>query len=164
MRRYGPLAMQRTTPFKPLFLVAAVVFALLLSGCDDLPKETTSRCYPDESACAGFLGANASVEPDLAMGADLFRRHCTSCHGSDGRGNGFPDRGDFTDPKWHTKWSDTDLFGIIKAGRGSKMPGFRLPTRELKSLTFLLRSLDSSRGKSDARIEKKEGQGPYMGP
>jgi len=149
---------------RALSYAALVALVCLSTACDDVPKEVVVRCVPAGADCESFMGANAHVEPDRALGGEIFSRQCATCHGRDGRGNGFPDRGDFSAPDWHKKWSDSELFGIIKAGRGAKMPGFRLPPRELKSVTLYLRSLDASRGKSDARIKKKEGQGPYMGP
>ncbi len=133
---------------------------ILLAGCESPPTETVSRCLPEGTDCEAFLGA--SVEPSLELGAEVYRRSCLGCHGSDGKGAGNVDRGNFADPGWHRRWSDSELMGIVTAGRGTRMPGFRLPTRELKSVVVYIRGMDEARGKADKAIPKKEGMGPVM--
>ena len=74
---------------------------------------------------------------------------------------GIPGRGDFTSADWQKKWTDADLDGIVTAGRGMKMPAFRLSQVDLRSVVIHLRRLDATRGAADAVIPKQEGQGPY---
>lgn len=131
-------------------------------GCDDVPTQTVSRCYPDDGACEEFLGARANVVANAEVGQQVFKDRCSRCHGVDGMGMGFVDRADFTSPGWQRRWSDSELGGIITAGRGMKMPGARLPPLELKSVVSHIRSFDTQRGKSDAPIAPKEGQGPKI--
>jgi mono/diheme cytochrome c family protein/uncharacterized membrane protein len=61
--------------------------------------------------------------------AQLFRRHCSRCHGGDGAGRRLPDHPmnvpDFTDPGWQARRSDSDLRTSILDGQGAKMPPFR---------------------------------------
>jgi mono/diheme cytochrome c family protein len=137
-----------------------VLFLLALGGCEEMPTRTVSKCFPNEGACDDFLGANARIEADPALGAETYRVHCSRCHAPDGRAMGLIDRGDFQDPGWQRRWSDSDLASVITAGRGMKMPGTRLTTLEMKSLIQHVRSLDPSRGKADEVIQPIEGQGP----
>ncbi len=141
-------------------VIAAAV--ALTAGCNEVPTETVSRCYPNEGDCAAFTGENARVEPNAAVGLAVYQKICASCHGLDGDGMGNSDRGKFSDPGWQRKWSDSELSGIVTAGRGMKMPGFRLSPLELKSVVVHVRGFDVKRGKSDAVIKAKEGQGPEM--
>ncbi len=112
-------------------------------ACNNYPTESVSKCHPDPSACKDFVtdGKAKQSKPDAAVGAQLFLTRCASCHGTDGRGDGNSDRGDFQSAEWHKKWSDIDIENAITAGRGMKMPGQRLPRFELKSLVLYLRSL-----------------------
>lgn len=122
-------------------------------GCDDVPTTTVSKCYPSAGDCQEFLGSDARAEADLALGSQLYQAHCTGCHGADGGGPGFGDRGNFADPGWQRRWSDSELMDIVTAGRGTKMPGLRLPQKALESVVAHVRSFDAQRGSADAPIE-----------
>jgi len=136
----------------------------LLAGCRDVPTATVALCLPEGSDCTAFLSRNASASATVELGLGLFAAQCATCHGKDGRGMGLPGRGDFGDPRWHQEWSDADIDAIVTAGRGGKMPAFRLSPVELRSMVLFVRSLDESRGKADAPILEKQGQGPEMAP
>ena len=140
----------------PPFLIICVA---ALIGCREVPTETITRCVP-AGECADFTGTNVRVEANLQIGQGVYTKRCAGCHGRDGKGNGLVGRGDFTNPGWHRGWSDEDLIGVITAGRGKTMPGVRLPAIEMNSLVAYVRSLDVSRGSSDAPIEAPKGQGP----
>ena len=72
---------------------------------------------------------SAASKENIANGKDLFAKHCKSCHGSNGLGDGPKAAtldvpcGDFTSAKFQSQ-SDGDLFYKITEGRG-KMPAFR---------------------------------------
>ena len=139
----------------------SLFFALCLSGssCREVPTETVKRCVPI-GQCEQFTSVDTKIAVNLQLGSAVYTRRCAGCHGRDGKGNGLVGRGDFTNPGWHRGWSDEDLIGVITAGRGKNMPGFRLPGSEMKSLVAYVRSMDTSRGKADAPIKAQEGQGP----
>lgn len=137
------------------------VLLLTLAACREIPTETVSRCHPAGADCESFLAQNAESAANVGTGEAVYLSQCVSCHGKDGRGMGIPARGDFTSSDWHKRWADADLQGIVTAGRGGKMPAFRLPPIELRSVVLYVRSLDASRGASDAPIKAQEGQFPY---
>ena len=141
---------------RPSAALLALLLALPWAGCDDVPTETVSRCHPNDAACAGFLGAHALVEADLAVGARVFGERCAKCHGPTGKGVGDPNPGDLTDPAWQRKLSDDEIAGIIKAGRGMKMPGFQLPPLELRSVIAHLRTLAPA---AEAPPARERGKG-----
>ena len=60
--------------------------------------------------------------------ADLFKKHCSSCHGRDGRAKTLKSRlryhaRDLTDAAWQESVTDERIFNSIFNGRG-KMPAF----------------------------------------
>lgn len=140
-----------------------MLVCLALLACEEIPTRTVARCYPENGGCEEFTGINAQLKVDLAMGNDLYRLNCARCHGPDGRGMGFVDRGDFAASAWQQRWSDDQLMGVITAGRGREMPGHRFSAVQLLSVAAHVRSFDEARGRADETIKKKEGQGPNMG-
>jgi mono/diheme cytochrome c family protein len=74
---------------------------------------------PEEAAKPNPLTANAE---NLEKGQELFRRHCTACHGSSGRGDGpialqwarLPR--DLTHPDRQARLSDGEMFYKISNG------------------------------------------------
>jgi mono/diheme cytochrome c family protein len=92
---------------------------------------------PEEKAKVSPL---AVTPKDLAKGRSLFLRHCSSCHGRGGKGDGpaagygveIPD--DLTDPARQDRLSDGEIFWKIANGRRLDaeivMPSF---SREISS-------------------------------
>ena len=64
----------------------------------------------------------------IATGRELYERHCMTCHGKTGKGDGFKSAaltqspGDFSARKYQ-KQSDGEQFYKTKSGRG-EMPGY----------------------------------------
>ncbi len=82
-----------------------------------------------------------------------WRRNCTRCHGTLGRGDG-PDgpltrARDLSDPAWQRSVSDSSLAQSIKSGRGV-MPAFDLPEATLAGLVRLVRLFDAARREPSA--------------
>lgn len=113
---------------------------LILIGCSQKATEPVSRCYPQDGACDSFASA-VGGPADLELGARLFKAQCATCHGPDGRANGLKDRPDLTSAAWRDRWSDEEVMGIVAAGRGTRMPGFRLSPSEMKSVVAWIRTL-----------------------
>ena len=78
--------------------------------------------------------------------AELFTKHCASCHGKDGKAKTlkakFNHARDLTDPAWQEKANDERLFNTIMNGK-RKMPAFskKLSEQEIDSLVSYVRSL-----------------------
>ncbi len=87
-----------------------------------------------------LLAAGAARAADVAQGADLYRRHCTVCHGNDGRPV-LPGAPDFTRAPALLK-PDLVLAATVRGGRGA-MPSFggQLREREILDIVAHLRTL-----------------------
>jgi Cytochrome C oxidase, cbb3-type, subunit III len=78
--------------------------------------------------------------------ATLYARHCSRCHGKDGRAKGIrrslSGARDLTDPGWQDRVSDERIFNVISNGK-AKMPGFakKISERDIESLVQFVRSL-----------------------
>jgi mono/diheme cytochrome c family protein len=97
---------------------------------------------PGATLAAGLLlvvlagGARAA---DINRGADLYRLHCTSCHGGDGQPL-MPGATDFSRPSSLLK-PDLSLLAVIRSGRGA-MPAYQgqLRDREMLDIVAHLRT------------------------
>ena len=74
-------------------------------------------------------------------GAQLFKKHCESCHGAGGTGNIGPD---LTDSKWKYGSSDEEIYSSISSGRPGGMPnwGNQLNKDNIRELITYIRSLE----------------------
>ena len=78
--------------------------------------------------------------------AELYVRHCASCHGKDGQAKTAKGKlnqaRDLTDPEWQDRTSDERLFNSIMNGK-RKMPGFskKLSEQEIDALVIYVRGL-----------------------
>lgn len=92
----------------------------------------------------------AAAEPSQRRSsAQLYRRYCVSCHGSDGKAQTskgkFSHARDLTDPQWQDDVSDARVFNSIMNGRNERgnMPPFngKLNEKEVNSLVDFVRKL-----------------------
>ena len=97
----------------------------------------------------GFIAVFAvkAYSNDPRPAPQLYRKHCVSCHGSDGRAQNskgrFSHARDFTDAKWQEDVTDERIFNSIMNGRSVRgnMPAFsnKLSQQEVDSLVNLVR-------------------------
>lgn len=99
-------------------------------------------------AAEGHLGAVTTANERTA--AALYRKHCSSCHGRDGRSKTlkakFNRARNLTEQGWQDAVSDERIFNSIANGRGGKMPAFakKMSEAEIDSLVLFVRALRSS--------------------
>ena len=78
---------------------------------------------------SAWLLTDESLQKKSQPGAgELFRKHCSSCHGKDGRAKTLKSRlryhaRDLTDMAWQSSVTDERIFNSVFNGRG-KMPAF----------------------------------------
>lgn len=80
--------------------------------------------------------------------SQLYRRHCVSCHGNDGKAKTskgrFSHARNLTDAEWQTDVSDARIFNSIMNGRNVRgnMPAFsdKLNEKEVNSLVTFVRA------------------------
>ena len=85
---------------------------------------------------------------DAAPASRLYRRHCVSCHGNDGKSKTskgkFSHARDLSDAQWQEDVSDERIFNSIMNGRNVRgnMPAFgdKLNEREANALVNYVRS------------------------
>jgi mono/diheme cytochrome c family protein len=90
-----------------------------------------------------------SADPPPRTAPRLYRRHCISCHGSDGKAKTskgkFSHARDLTDGQWQTDVSDARIFNSIMNGRNVRgnMPAFsdKLNEKEANSLVSFVRGM-----------------------
>jgi mono/diheme cytochrome c family protein len=93
--------------------------------------------------------ANSS---NVRTAPQLYRKHCVSCHGSDGRAKTsrgkFGHARDLTDAQWHEEVTDERIFNSIMNGRSQRgnMPPFsnKIDQKEAESLVSFVRRLRAS--------------------
>ena len=89
---------------------------------------------------AALAAGSGAMAADNFKGADLYRRHCASCHGADGRPvlTAAPD---FSRPTALLK-PDLSLLATIRSGRGA-MPAYAglLRDREILDIVAHLRTI-----------------------
>ena len=105
-----------------------VLVALLAAGCSEKPKE------PEGPNCAGSItkGIDKMAQTIKARGAQLFMKHCATCHGETGKGDGKmaasipePKPSNLTDAAWKHGSTDGEIFTMIKDGsKGTGMRGY----------------------------------------
>ena len=100
--------------------------------------------------CLSSLGLVSRAGSSNARPASqLYRRHCVSCHGNDGRAKTskgkFSHARDLADPQWQTDVSDERIFNSIMNGRNVRgnMPSFanKLNGKDVDSLVDFVRQL-----------------------
>jgi cbb3-type cytochrome c oxidase subunit III len=91
------------------------------------------------------LSQSQGSAPD---GAALFKKHCTMCHGADGKGFKALKTPDFTSPEWQAAHSDAVITETIKNGKkGTAMPAMakKLNEDEIKAVVARVRSFNSEK-------------------
>jgi cbb3-type cytochrome c oxidase subunit III len=82
--------------------------------------------------------------PPEADGAAIFKKNCTMCHGTDGKGFPALKTPNFTDPKWQSSLKDKEMGQVIKNGKkGTAMMAFgdKLKDEEISAVVAYIRSL-----------------------
>lgn len=108
-----------------LFVIFAVAFTVSLTGL----------------AMTGEANHTSS-----RSAAELYTKHCASCHGKDGQAKTFKAKfnhaRDLTDPAWQEDASDERLFNSIMNGK-RKMPAFskKLSEQDINVLVSYVRGL-----------------------
>ncbi len=152
---------------RPALLILAPALGLSLlavaAACRHEPPAAAPGAAHDAPASAPAAAATAAASsplpvPDLGynerQGRVLFEHYCVTCHGAEGRGDGFnaynldPKPRDLSDPAFQAARSDDDLASILRIGGGAAglstgMPpwGHTLGERQIHDLVLYLRTL-----------------------
>jgi len=135
----------------------------------DVPHTWWPDVLPEGDAASGSGGGAAEPAFDLGgdaeRGAPLFAKRCKLCHGPEGRGDGTmaekldPRPADLTDPKVMSRWSDEELYRIVRDGGAAvglspRMIGWGkiASDQEIRDMAAFVRTLV----RRDERSEEKE--------
>jgi len=136
--------------FRFFFLLGvAGLSAAITAQLGDLTTNAHEKREP-RSWVAARLAVAADADP-LAVGKLLYAKHCESCHGKSGKGDGpaaqglEKEPGNLVDPL-NAKKSDQALFGQISKGK-KPMPSFesKLTEQERWALVHYIRTLAQSK-------------------
>jgi mono/diheme cytochrome c family protein len=102
--------------------------------------------------CLTPLGFASTRGSNARPASRLYRRHCVSCHGNDGRAKTskgkFSHARDLADAQWQSDVSDERIFNSIMNGRNVRgnMPAFakKLNEQEVNSLVDFVRRLNGN--------------------
>lgn len=135
----------------PRMLILAAALALAFFPAPQEPQkpepaaEPEFKIPPEEAARKNPVEATAT---SVSQGRQTYRTQCAMCHGEGGDGKGDLAEVmelkllDYRDPKSLEKFTDGELFYILKKGKG-KMPGQegRMSDRQMWHLVNFIRSL-----------------------
>lgn len=148
------------------FAVVVVAVTLAFAGLQALAQtnRSTNRWVAPQRAAAR-KNPVASNETSIALGKSVYERHCVSCHGSKGRGDGpaaahlEKSPGNLADPQL---WEESDGALCWKITEGHPpMPTFKLITSDEERWplvnyvrTFTTKPANSNRSKPEKPKEK----------
>jgi len=100
----------------------------------------------------------AATTESIEAGKALYKRHCASCHGPNGKGDGGMalsggTPSDLTDETWDYGSTDGEIFVTIRDGVSSDMQGYKekLSEKQIWQLVNFIRSIGP---KSEKKSEK----------
>lgn len=130
-------------------IVVTILTVLLFVGLVSMVPQQQKKAGPWEVPAKEKAMKNPVVadQTNITAGAALFKKHCASCHGADGKGNGVKARtletfpGDFHSAAFQAS-TDGELFYRTKTGRG-EMPSYqnKVSDQEIWQIMVYLRSL-----------------------
>ena len=108
-------------------------------------REANSEVGGADPKAAAAAAASQATDSQ-SEGAAIFARHCSPCHGPDGKGIKDFKTPDFTDPKTQARLTDELILATIKNGRkGTAMPAWskKLSSQQILLVAAYVRSLGS---------------------
>ncbi len=129
---------------KSILIVLSLFLGISTLSAQQAPQKPAAPVQAD----AKSQGNPVKPTPDsLAKGKKMYDIDCAMCHGKDGDGKGElaadmkPKVTDFTNPAELGDTTDTELFKIIKDGKGQMPPeGERVKPDELWNMVNYIRS------------------------
>lgn len=133
----------RTTSIASFFIPFALL-PLLAAGGQELHPATPHR-HPDAQKLKNPIVIDGT---SIEEGRKLYLRHCASCHGPSGKGDGSMalaggTPANLTDEAWDHGSSDGEVFVVIRDGTSSDMEPYkdRLSEKQMWQVVNYIRSL-----------------------
>ena len=129
----------------PRGIVLVVGICVGVAACAARPSTATE---PYNAEAAKLKNPVASNPESIDLGRRLYRRHCASCHGATGKGDGGQalsggEPSDLTDSEWDTGSTDGEIFVVISDGLSADMLAYRdrLKEAEIWQVVVFVRTL-----------------------
>ena len=127
-----------------LFILPLALSPLRAQGGQELHPVTPHR-HPEAQKLKNPFPADAA---SIEEGRKLYQRHCASCHGAAGKGDGSMalaggTPANLVDETWDHGSSDGEVFVVIRDGTSSDMEPYkdRLSDKQMWQLVLFIRSL-----------------------
>jgi mono/diheme cytochrome c family protein len=138
-----------------LFVIATAIILTSTTWSDDRSSDKGSGKPLTKEEARKLKSPVSYSKASIARGKVVYRRHCTECHGTDGKSqvDVISDATDLTNPKaWKSGTSEGEIFRSIRDGAGEAMPPFAADVSkedDLWHMVNFVRSLwpDSARPK-----------------
>jgi mono/diheme cytochrome c family protein len=136
---------ERKEPARTIaFILSVALLPLLASGSQELHPPAPHR-HPEAQKLKNPITSDG---PSIEEGRKLYLRHCASCHGPSGKGDGSMalaggTPANLTDETWDHGSSDGEIFVVIRDGTSSDMEPYkdRLTEKQMWQLVNYIRSL-----------------------
>jgi mono/diheme cytochrome c family protein len=151
------LSVMRPLAFAAIIIAAltfggAVATSAQKAGAAAQPPTTHADHAHHHPEAAKLKNPVASTPQSIAAGKALFVKHCSSCHGDTGKGDGMegedmdPKPANLTDADWKHGDSDGEIFVVIRDGTktGMRKFGSKLTTQQMWQLVNYVRSIGPS--------------------
>jgi cbb3-type cytochrome c oxidase subunit III len=135
----------------------ALVLALAVcaaAACGGRPAAAWEPEKPYNAEAAKLKNPVPSNPESIEAGRKLYRRHCASCHGAGGKGDGGQalsggEPSDLTDDVWDTGGTDGEIFVAIRDGLSSDMLAYKdkLKEKEIWQVVVFVRTLRAKQPK-----------------
>lgn len=133
-----------------LALSVVLVVAAWLSG----RSRAVENERPFNAEAAKLKNPVPSNAESVEAGKKLYQRHCASCHGRDGKGDGGlalsgGEPSDLTDDIWDYGSTDGEIFVAVRDGLSADMLAYKekMKEKEIWQVVIFLRSLGPKEGK-----------------
>ena len=135
----------------------ALVLALAVwaaAVCAGRPSAAWEPEKPYNAEAAKLKNPVPSNPESIEAGRKLYRRHCASCHGVGGKGDGGQalsggEPSDLTDDVWDTGGTDGEIFVVTREGLSSDMLAYKdkLKEKEIWQVVVFVRTLRAKQPK-----------------
>ena len=132
----------------PRGIVLFVAICVGVAACAARPSTATEPYKPYNAEATKLKNPVASSPESIDLGRKLYRRHCASCHGATGKGDGGQalsggEPSDLTDNEWDTGATDGEIFVVIRDGLSADMLAYKdkLKEAEIWQVVVFVRTL-----------------------
>jgi len=125
--------------------IVVITFCLFAIASGQEPHPSTPHRHPEAQKLKNPVPSDTT---SIAEGRKVYLRHCASCHGQSGKGDGSMalaggTPSNLADETWDHGSSDGEIFVVIRDGVGTDMEAYKesLTEKEIWQIVNFIRSL-----------------------